>query len=725
VEVPPKARRGRVKLRQHAASLFAVALAVACVVAVVLDQGKITDVERQDRLHDVFPAYRRGDIDAIELVQGPTTIKLVRRPDPGDAGETHWQMISPADERADPAAVDRFIGDLEFAGAIRKVDASASPEVAAGFAVPRVRGTLSMKTLVYHFALGGPSPAPEGAAYLRVDGEGTFVVSKDFVTSVMNGPDSYRERNVVPYLSLDLESLEVKTPDGGFTVTRADDVAFKLSGDGFRASRDGMDKIWGALAEARAESFLTDKDADGAIGASPIRVSMTPKDASKPKGELLLGGACPGHAEDAVLVRVSPTRESACVPKGALDGLKTPASALVDHRLFITRSDEVEEIVFDSVPAGFTLELARKGRGWHERKPLDRELEGAEVDMANDLVTKLTRGDALSVEPEGNAPFAARARVRVKRASSTADEVVELGATNEIVRRVFDTALLHVPSVLGRRLLPSEISLRARPVFPDGLGAAKPSTLTAQCDGVRQSLTRTGDAWTMREPHGFTADPLATADLVGLVKNAQAESWVVDRDDGTFGLAESTCQVEITADGDGGKRTLGIVFGKEAEGGTFYARATSSPAVFLAPRALREGATNWLIDRGAFRADPREVVQVTLSRGTTHTVLLGRKGAARDAGASDVASKVLDALEVMRPDAVVHLGPPKADEGFGSPTLDVRVKTVTDAGTREIHFVFGDTARVNRERLVYARVDGVDATYGIARDRVGPLVDAL
>jgi hypothetical protein len=519
----------------------------------------------------------------------------------------------------------------------------------------------------------------------------------------------------------------VQTGGGGFTVTRADDVAFRLGDHGLRVSRDGMDKVWSALAEARAESFLTDTEADAAIGVAPIRVLMTPKDASKPKGEILLGGVCPGHAEDVVFIRVAPGRESACVPKGALEGLRTPANALVDRRLFVARADEVEEIVFESVPAGTSLELARKGRGWHERRPTDRELEGTEVDLANDLVTRLTRGEATSVvpAPEG-ASFSPRARVHVRRGGSSAgEEVVLLGETNELVRRAFDDASLQVPSALGRRLLPSEISLRGRSVFPDGLGTAKPVGLVTRCDGVRQELARVGDSWTMREPRGFLADPLATADLVGLLRNAQAESWIADQDDGTFGLAESTCQMELDANGDGGKRSLGIVFGKEAEGGAFYARATSDRAVFLAPRALRDGALNWLIGRGGFRADPGSVERVTLSRGASRAVFPGRRGGSRDSGSNDVASKVLDTLEVLRPEAVVHLGPPRHDEGFDAPTLDVRVSTVTDGGPREIHFVFGDTARVNRERLVYARVDGVDATYGIARDRVAALVEAL
>jgi hypothetical protein len=180
-----------------------------------------------------------------------------------------------------------------------------------------------MKPLVYHFELGGPAPAPEGAAYFRVDGEGTYVVSKDFATSLRNGAGTYRDRSVVPYLSLDLAGLEIGAHGTTLALTRVDDVSFKIGGSGLRASRDGMDKIWGALAEARAESFLADVDAVRALGTDPIRVRMIPKNTSKEAGEIALGGSCPGHADDVVLVRKAPGPKAACVPKGAIPGLLT------------------------------------------------------------------------------------------------------------------------------------------------------------------------------------------------------------------------------------------------------------------------------------------------------------------------------------------------------------------------------------------------------------------
>jgi len=719
---------GRVKLRRHIASLTAVALAAAVGVAALVDRGGISDRERNERDHDVFPAYRRGDIDSIEITHGKASFRIERRPDPGDAGDTHWQMTTPVDERADPAAVDRFIGDLEFAGAIRKVDPRTIQEVSKGFDDPEVRGTLSMKPLVYHFALGGPAPLPEGAAYFRVDGEGTYVVSKDFATSLRNGADAYREKSIVPYLSLDLASLEIQSGATTLTLTRVDEISFKIAKSGLRASRDGMDKIWGALAEAHAESFLSDGDADRAIGSSPIHVRMIPKDASKPRGEIAIGDTCPGHPEDVVLIRLSPTRKSACVPKGAVSGLLTPESSLIDHHLFASRADEVEEITFDRVPASFSVELARKGRGWHERKPQDRELAGSEVDSMNELVARLTRGDAVNVVAAGAPPsqeraFEPRARVRVKRAASSTDEVVELAGVDQ-VRRTFDGAILTVPSALGRELWPSEVAIRGRSVFPNALAGKLPAILSTDCDGVRQALARDGDHWVFRQPLGFRSDPLATADLVALIRNAQAESWVADEDDGTFGLAASHCRMQLDANADGGTTTLAIIFGRETEEGTTYAKTSTDHAVFLAPRGLREGATTWLLDRQVFNVDPATIDRVTLSRGSKHAVFNGRR-APGDGGVHDVVARVLSTFAVLRADAVLHVGAPTPGEGFGAPTLDVRVAFSSDAGPKELHFVFGDTAQVNRERLIYARVDGVDATFGIARERVTTLIDAF
>jgi hypothetical protein len=728
------------RLRDHAGSLALLVIAIGAGVAIVVDRGTVSDAERTDRPHDVFPAYRRSDIDFIELDQhvGNTVdhVRIERRlegRDARDPGDGYWQMTAPVAERADPAAVDRFVGDLEFAGAIRRVDATA-PDVASGFAAPRVKGTIAMKSLVYHFALGGAAPTPEGARYFRVDGEGTFVVSREFAESVSNGPDTYRERSVVPYLSLDLARLVVTSDAGSVDVTRRDDLSFVLTKSGLRASREGMDRVWSAIAEARADAFLADDVADRALGPSPVTVVMTPKDATKPRGEFALGGPCPGHGDDIVFVRTSPSRVSACVPKGAASRLRVEETSLVDHRLFAARPDEIEELTMETDPPGFAVELARKGHGWHERRPTDRELPPSEVDLVNAFVEKLTRGEASGVEradASDAAPgFHADAKVSVRRGGSGVVEVVLAEGTTR-VKRAFDDAQLQVPAALGRRLHPSEIVFRSRGVFPEEMAHATPVAVSSDCDGVKQRAVRSTGAdaraasWVLKTPSGYAADPLATSDLVAILRNAQADSWVADRDDGSFGLDSRGCTASLETSGDAGARMFGITFGRATDGG-YFARTTSDGAVFVAPRALRDSAASWIIDRAGFAVDPADVLEVVLSRPGSRRIVLKPPRDAADGGATDAMRRVLETLAALRPDMVLHLGAAKPDEGFDPPTLDVRVKVRrSSAAPDDIHFMIGDTALINRERVTFLRRVGADATFAVARERVAPLLDAL
>jgi hypothetical protein len=714
-------------LAKHRSTLALVLLAIAVAVYAYFDRKTVSDGERKDRENDVFPAYRRQDVARVELVQGEVKLAFERRAD-GDAGDGMWWMTSPRNERADAAAVDKLLGDIEFAGIVRKIE----PSSAAGVDKPRVRGTLTMGPLVYRFSLGDAAPTPAGASYFEVDGEGAFVVSRDFTTSLLKGADAYRERTVVPYLSLELSRLEVKGKGAAFAIERMDDVSFRLPDLGLRASRETLDRVWGALAEGRAESFLTDDAADRAIGPDPVVIAMKPRDASRKDGELLVGAACPGHPDDVVAIRRAPTRLSACVPKGMIPGLLVTSSDLVDRRLFAARGDEVAELLLESVPAGIKVDLARKGSGWHQRSPVDKDLASDEVDSANDLATALAKGEGADVVAgDPKAPFASRARIHVQRADSKGEEVVELGpsapAGGSFVRRDGDGATLRVSEALTHRLVPSAIALRGKQVFVPSLEGKMARTLEMQCDGKSQLLSRNDKGWSLVKPPGYSADAAGVAELINVVARAQADSWVADDDDGSFGFEGSACAIMLSYDQDGGPDVVGIVFGRAAEGGGYYAHLRGQRAVFLASRSLHDEAGRILIERTGFHVDSADIETVTLTRGGSKLVLLRRAGqlGTGDGGGGEVGEKIGLALEAMHADEVVHLGPPRPAEGFGHASLDVRVRTTGDAGGKELHFQVGDSAMILKERMFYVRLEGVDATFAIARDRLAPLIDAL
>ena len=78
----------------------------------------------------------------------------------------------------------------------------------------------------------------------------------------------------------------------------------------------------------------------------------------------------------------------------------------------------------------------------------------------------------------------------------------------------------------------------------------------------------------------------------------------------------------------------------------------------------------------------------------------------------------------MRADDVVHLGPPAQDEGFATP-FEVRADLQSDAGKRTVHIRFGRDVLRKNQTMVFTRIDGIDATFAVARERVDPIRNAL
>jgi hypothetical protein len=430
--------------------------AVAVGYAYLFDRASVSDADRAARRREVFPAFAVGEVQHVELDVGGERVVLERA---SDAGEEAWAMRSPRQEPADPAAVDALLGELDVAVRLRDVPAAEG----AGLESPRMRGAVRVGALEYRFAVGAPAPVPDGASFMRLDGEGTFVVGKALTTALLRGADAYRDRVLVGYGARDTQRIEVRAerqPGGGFVLTRFD-ATFRL-GDGIRASRDAVERIFGALAGARADSFLADADADRSVAAAADALTLVvePKDSGRPRVELQVGGACPGNEDDVVVVSTGSVRRSACVSKAAIEPLRDPRGTLVDKALFHARKDEIAELRLEPVGRpGAVLDLARKGTGWHERAPEDRELAGAELDAANARVESLV---ALRATDVRLATPGERVAVHVRATMVGVDgatEVVEVGAPaidGVPVRRGDDGAILEVPAAAARSLSPSE-----------------------------------------------------------------------------------------------------------------------------------------------------------------------------------------------------------------------------------------------------------------------------
>jgi len=242
-------------------------------------------------------------------------------------------------------------------------------------------------------------------------------------------------------------------------------------------------------------------------------------------------------------------------------------------------------------------------------------------------------------------------------------------------------------------------------------------------DGLREKLIRhPSGAYDLEQPKGFSPDGSLAGDLVDTLASLGADRWVADRDDGSFGLGQPHASVHIELEmADGGKRAHDLVIGDATSGGAFAALA-GNPGVFVLPKRALEVVDTLLFDRSVLMLDPSAAPKIAIFTGD-RKVELEKRGTSYEpaAGGADLTparvQQIVDALSTLRVEAAVHSGPPRPNEGLSEPALRV------EAGKKRFRIGAGDAWR--NMSVYYARADGSDATYVVARSKVQQILDAL
>ncbi len=432
-------------------SIALVVLAAGSLVyAYCFDRGVADDADRAAGAGRVFPRFDVADAKEVVVESPAGRLVLERAADGGSA----WRMTSPRAEDADPAAVGALLEDMRVAARAR--DVAVDPR-AAGLTPPRAHGSVTLGTLRYDFELGAPAPVPEGAAYMRVDGKGVFVTDRLLAEDLLRGADAYRDRILVPYGLTETAAVTIHDPGrpGSDVVLSRSGATFRVDG-AVRASRSAVEALFAGLAEARADSFA------GGPGPAPvvyggIEITLVAVDASRPRVHLRFGGVCPGNDKDVLVSVEEPSPRVACVPSVVAEAVRKPRSLYVDDRVFYARADEVAELRFESLSAkGVVLDLARRGSGWHERAPEDRQLAGPDADAASAFVERLTSLQASQVVPPAEGELLATHTTITLVAAAGTHEVLVTGVGRPgaplRVRRGDDGAVLVLPAPAARDL---------------------------------------------------------------------------------------------------------------------------------------------------------------------------------------------------------------------------------------------------------------------------------
>jgi len=746
--------------RKHATTLVLSALAIGAGAYVfVVDRGSVTTEEAEQRKKNVILAWRPEEITELVIELGSTSAKLTRTP-PDALGQRFWE-VTIGGERfpAEAQIVDQLLGTLEFATHERVLAPDGVDHASLGLDAPRARIVIGAPGRTTSLVIGGPAPTPAGAAFVEVregDRSSIQVITKELVTALAIDPASLRSRDLLPYPTSDVTRFEIEGPtSGSYHLTRPKDGddTLRLDGPakakGRRASRAATDEFEATLSRLRAEAFLSDEAARRA--STPlVTLTMIPKDGSKPKATLVLGGACPDKPDLVVALQTEPTRAAACVAESHLV-LSKPESTFVDHAAFYATIDEVHEITLTA--GDQRIDLARKDTGFHQRAPEEREIAGDTGRVFLESLLALRGEDFLPADDRaslGLDPPQGKVRLVSVLPSRSPDggdddrvEELLVGKPKDDivpVLRTSDGAVLAIPAHRARALFPSKITLRS-PTVIDAPQTSLRALRVTEGDRV-QHLERTAEGnFALKEPRGknLTADLGFGTELATSLLPLRVERFVAERDDGSFGLEKPRfiIEVDLGAVKDAGARTVRLLIGAPTAGGSF-ARLDGDDAVFVIDTKIESAAGKWLLDRSIFTFDVAEILKVTITPADKRRppVVLERKGDALriqgDEAATTKAAALGDALADLVPEGAVRVGPPRKEEGLDPPAVVITLErrgidpdapaVVDPQRTLRISLGAGDTFRGTN--VTYARRDGVDATYAITQAKTRPFLEA-
>ena len=709
------------------------ALACASAVFVIVTRDVASTHDSDGRARNLLSIFDADQVTRLELVSAGQKLAIERAP-ASDGGSATFTLVEPVKELADAATADKFLSGLAGARVLRAVEAG-PPLASFGLDKPSLRVNVRMAKRSYRLALGGSAPAPEGARYVQVssddDSPKVVVVSKSVAEDLAVELDAFRLKSLVSANEADVTRISIASPRSKVVLRRSTGTNFVIEGEPqVLADRETVKSLFFQLSRLSANSFLSASDAEAALGPDRARFELELK-GSKDVIRFEAGGSCPSDASQLVILRRSPTAQSACAARELEATLRLESGDFVDRHAFSLHADEVEELDMTGGKSKFAL--VRKGSGFVLHGATDSQVE---LEAGNQRITALL--DALG-EPVKDAkpselglePAASTVTLRssASRDSDVVQQVVRVGTRdaqgNLLVYREQDKVTLRVTRELARAFTIDSTLMYARKLTEFG----QSQFISAQIEhaGQLQTLRRgANEALLLDSPQGFDADGALSSDLIQALGALTAERFVADRDDGSFGFARAAFSVGFSYKSEQSPKTSRhLRFGDEVALGVFATLDDDGP-VFTLPRSVRDACDVLLINRSVFQNNPDALTGITLEA-HGRTLHLERQGERLVVGAAqafpqDRVPDLLEALGNLRAEAGVHVGPALAAEGFAKPALTLRVAPrVGPAQTLTVGA--GDSWRSTS--VFYVRVSGVDATYVMAQSKVRALSDAL
>ncbi len=735
--------------RRHKSTMILVLVAVVLTGVVIWDRGSVSTSEADRRAENCIDAWRQDDLSRVDLVIGERRATLARERDAD--GQLAW-VLSEGDERldGDEQAMSDYLSTLEMCMFAREIDDV--DRASLGLTSPRGTITVAMGQLSYVLRIGGPAPSPAGASYLEVEGGGrgrrTYVITGPVTDELLVDVNELLAKRLAMLYSPSVQRYVVESQAGKVVLERGgwggSTAGAFLVRDGsgaVRANRLEMDKLFLAINDIEVDGFVAVPTVEL---EQAVSLTIVPAEAGKPEVKLTVGRAPPERCGSgrALAVRHAPDAVAGCVDESLLERLAVRPEQMGDR--FVVGTAEGDIIELKLTEGDTVVDVARKGEGWHMRKP---DEGAADEEAMAELLRRMMDARGLPINSPDLAGLGLekpRAELRIlglpERVGSEGDkdreERIAVGAVVDgtvHVRRLDDGVVLALDADTGALFLPRPTLLRSTQIFAEQTKHVR--GLRLSCGGRKQELLRDlATQWSFAVPNDAEVgvDGALVTEVVDAVLTLKAVRWVAEEPAERHALGAPWCTVTVEllepdeADPSGEKqnqRELTVMLGAEAQGG-YFAKTGTGDAVFVAPRAFANAADAWLFSRSALLPNIKDAEVVTL-RGKDRALSMRRQGESWkvEGGADALGVTVANALDQLAAEIVIHRGEPTEGSGFEQPVLTIEIQS--QAERKPVIFRIGK-AETWRNALVYnVRRSDMALTFLAARSRVQPLVDAL
>lgn len=737
--------------RRHKSTIFLCAMVVVLTGVLLWDRGNVSTGEADLRAENFVEAWRPDDITRVDVGVGGRELALLHERDA--EGALEW-VLTEGGQRldGDEQAIVEYVANLELGMYVRKIDDV--DRAALGLEAPRATIVIHMGQLGYTLRIGGEAPTPKGAGYLEVEGGGrgrvVYVITEATVDELLIDVTELLAKRLAMYYSPSVKKYAISSSAGELVLERggwggSTMGAFLLKAKGqsdIRANRNEVDKLFLAISDVEVKTFVP---VPSAPPKDAVTIEVTPTDAKNAKVKLSLGTAPDGTCGEgrALAVRHEPDSVAGCVDARLLERMRVTPEELRDRHVVGTAEGDILEILLTS--GEDVVDLARKGEGWHMRKPTEGP---AEKDPMERLLLRMIEARGTVIESPDLAALGLeppRATVRIlglpeRMGAETDKERVEKLAIGDPVDgtvhvlREDDKAVIAIDADTGGLFLPRPTLLRSSQVFDEDRKYIR--GMLVDCGGRRQEIARDlSTNWSFVTPSdaALGVDGALATDLIETLRTLKALRWVAEKPAERHGLAKPWCTVGLKivepdpADASGDtkiERALTVYLGSASQGG-YFAKTAESGAVFVAPRALGTMADLWFLSRTELPPSMKDVETITLKGTGDRQLVLQRQGDGWtvDGGIAALGVTVQNALEQLTAEVVSHLGAARAGAGFDEPvlTLEIQYRGQPEPTTLTV----GKAETWRNARVYNVRRSDIPVTFLVAHGRVQPLIDAL